>query len=116
MISTVLGIAKLVALCVGIAAVVALGVMLTVNVLRTFRIKHNTKMLIANTQSIIDSIPDKDKRTMSMDDLENYCNQTIVSEYDPVTNEVIQTKVCDKGLDSNIQAALDDHDGYIIVD
>lgn len=104
----------LLAIAVG-AAIVVLGVILTVQVIRTFRKRHNTKMLIADMEKYIQNMPDKEKHSISLDELESLEGQKIISEFDPYTNEIVQTKICDKGFDSNVEAAVDKMGGYIIV-
>ena len=98
-----------------LGACFALGVVLTVAVIRKFRIRHNTKILVADMEKIISNMPEKEKHTISFDDLENCKDKQFITEFDPVTNEIIQTKMCDKGMDSQIQNAVNYHDGYIII-
>lgn len=101
------------ALAVG--ALIALGVTLTVAIIRTFRLRRNTKVLVADMEEFIKNMSEKEKHTMSFEDLEKCKGTQFVTEFDPNTNEVIQTKICDQGLDAQVQAVVRGHGGYIIV-
>ena len=101
------------ALAVG--ALIYLGVTLTVAVIRNFRTRHNTKVLVADMETFIRSMPDKEKHAMSFEDFENCRGKQFVSEFDPYTDEVIKTRVCDMGMDAQVQYAVNSHGGYIIV-
>lgn len=92
-----------------------LGVLLTIRVIHNFRIRKNSKILIADMEEFIRNMPEKDKHTMSFEDLEKCQGQQFVTEFDPITQEVIQTKSCDKGMDEPIFNAVKSHKGYIIV-
>lgn len=97
------------------AALIGLGVLLTVAVLRRYRSRNNTKILIAGISQTLKNMPDADKHAMSFDEMEKYSDKDIVAEFDPLTDEVIKTNLCDKGVDTNIDRALQDKGGYIIV-
>lgn len=101
------------ALAVG--ALIYLGVTLTAAVIRHFRTRRNTKLLVADMQEFIKNMPDKEKHSISFDDLENCKGKQFISEFDPFTNEVIQTKICDKGMDSHVRSTVKDYGGYVII-
>ena len=92
-----------------------LGVVLTTSVLRNFRSRRNTKLLVADMETFILNMPEKEKHSMSFSEFENCKGKQFVSEYDPYTDEVIQTKLCDKGMEARIQSVVDSHGGYIII-
>ena len=100
---------------IAVGAVIYLGVTLTASIIRGFRTKKNTKVLAADMEAFIRNMPEKDKHTLSFDDLENFKDKKFISEFDPETNEIIQTKICDKGVDSQVSSILNKHGGYIIV-
>ena len=102
------------ALAVG--ALIYLGVVLTVAIIRNFRTRRNTKVLVADMERYIMNLPDKDKHTISASELENSKGKKFISEFDPITGNVFQTKICDKGLDPQVQTMVNRYDGYIIVD
>ena len=98
-----------------IGALICLGVVLTAAVIRNFRSRRNTKILVADMETFIRNMPDKEKHAVSFDDLERCKGKQFVSEFDPYTNEVIKTSMCDRGMDSQVQSSVNSHGGYIIV-
>ena len=100
---------------VAIGAIIYLGVTLTAAIIRKFRTRRNTKVLVADMATFIKNMPDKEKHSISFDNLETYKDAKFISEFDPETNEIVQTKICDKGMDSQISSCVDHHGGYIIV-
>lgn len=101
------------ALAVG--ALIYLGVTLTAAIIRNFRTRRNTKLLIADMQEYVKNMPDKEKHSISFEDLENKKDTQFISEIDPFTNEIIQTKICDKGMDAHVRSIVKNHGGYIFV-
>lgn len=101
------------ALAVG--AIICLGVVLTANVIRNFRTRRYTKIIVADMEAFIRNMPEKEKHSVSFDDLEKCRGKQFVSEYDPYTNEVIKTNICDMGMDAQVKSVVDKHGGYIIV-
>ena len=101
------------ALAVG--ALIYLGVRLTASIIRNFRIRKNTKLLVADMQEFVMNMPDKEKHSISFEDLENYKEKEFITEFDPFTNEIVQTKICDKGMDSHVRSLVNNHGGYIII-
>lgn len=101
------------ALAVG--ALIYLGVVLTVAVIKNFRTRSNTKVLVADMEEFIRNMPDKERHMMSFEDLANCRGKQFVSEFDPYTEEVIKTRVCDMGMDAQVQYAINNHGGYIIL-
>lgn len=100
---------------IALGTLIALGVVLTVSVLRSFRRENNTKILVADMDEFIKNLPEKEKHSMSLDDFEKCKGQQFISEFDPITNRVVQTKVLDKGMDEQIQSVVNNSGGYIIV-
>ena len=101
------------ALAVG--ALFCLGVKLTATVIRNFRTRRNTKLLIADMESIARNTSNKDGHYMSMSEFGNYRGKTIIGEFDPYTEDFIQVADCDVGVDANVRNVLRSHDGYVIV-
>lgn len=101
------------ALAVG--ALIALGIKLTAQVIRDFRTRRRSKILIADMESFIRNMPDRERHSISFADLEACSGQQFISEFDPYTNEVICTKLCDKGMDYQIYNLVSKHGGYIII-
>lgn len=100
------------ALAVGV--VVYLGVTLTASVIKKYRTRKNTKVLVADMETFIRNMPDKDKHSLSFEDLESYNNKQFISEFDPETNEIVQ-KGMYEDMDEQISSILDRNNGYIIV-
>ena len=100
---------------IAFGALVCLGVLLTVNILRNFRTRRSTKILVADFGTFIRNMPDKEKHSMSFEDLINLKDKQIVCEFDPYTNEVIKTMECDRGMDEQVERAVRNHGGYIIL-
>ena len=98
-----------------IAAVVYLGVVLGVGILRRLRTRRNTKLLVADMNAFIRNMSDKEKHSVSFSDLARHGNKQFVSEFDPETENVIKTTICDKGFDEQMQSAVNSCRGYIIV-
>lgn len=98
-----------------IGTVIYLGVLLTADVIRKYRTRRNSKILVADIGKFIRDMPNKEKHTMSFSDFENYKDQKIIGEYDPETNEVVKTSIVDKGMDAQVTSFVDRCGGYIIV-
>ena len=100
-----------------IAGLIAyLAVKLTVKFLKTYRKKKQSKIVLANMGSLIQNIPDKEKRTFSLDDLEELEDETVVVEYDEDADEVVQADfVGSKGIDDKLEDALEINDGVLII-
>lgn len=101
---------------IAIAGLIALAVKLTIKFLKSYRKKKQSKMLLANMGSLIQNIPNKDKRTFSLDELENLEEETIIAEYDESTDEVVQANfIGSKGMDDKLENALEINDGVLII-
>ncbi len=62
------------------------------------------------------NIPDKDKKTFSLDGLENSEKETVVAEYDENTDEVVQANlIVSKGMEDRLNNALETNDGILII-
>lgn len=93
------------------------AVKITVNVLRKYKQKKASKLVMANMRSLIKNIPDKEKRTFSFDELEKVSDETIVAEYDEEKDELIQANFANKKekWDDTIDTALNNNDGIILI-
>lgn len=98
-----------------LGAFFCLGVVLTATVIRNFRSRRDTKVFVADMETIIRNMPDKEKHSVSFDDLEKCKGKQFVSEFDPYTNEIIKSSMCDRGMDSQVRSVVDSHGGYVIV-
>ena len=104
-------------LVVAVAGLAYLAYRLTVKVLRSYRRKKQTKLIMANMGALIKEVPNREKRTISFDDLEEVEDETIVAEYDEDSGEVIQANfVGDKGMDNNIENALNRTHGVMFIE
>lgn len=104
-------------LVVAVAGLAYLAYRLTVKVLRSYRKKKQTKLLMANMGALIKEVPNREKRTISFDDLEEVEDETIVAEYDEDSGDVIQANfVGDKGMDNNIENALNRNHGVMFIE
>ncbi|MGN0606601.1 MAG: hypothetical protein ACI4JM_08775 [Oscillospiraceae bacterium] len=101
-----------------IAGLAYLAYRVTVSLLKKYKKKKQSKIVMANMGDLIKNIPDKEKRTMSFDDLENIEDETIIAEYDEDADEVVQADFVnqEKGMDRNIEIALSRNDGMFIID
>ena len=106
--------ALLTALVIG--GLVYLGVVLTVAVLKTYRKRKASKILVANASEMIRQMSSSEKNKFSMSDLEAMSGSQVVAEYDDRTDEVVQIQLCDKGVDGNIKNAINQCGGYIVVE
>lgn len=98
-----------------VGALICLGVVLTANVIRTYRTRRYTKVFVADMDAFIRNMPDKEKHSVSFEDLENCKGKQYVCEFDPYTNEIIKKNICDMGMDAQVKSVVDKHGGYIIV-
>ena len=99
------------------AGLAYLAYRLTVKVLRSYQRKKQTKLVMANMGALIKEVPNREKRTLSFDDLEEVEDETIVAEYDEDSGEVIQANfVGDKGMDNNIENALNRNHGVMFIE
>ena len=57
-------------LVVAVAGLAYLAYRLTVKILRSYRRKKQTKLIMANMGALIKEVPNREKRTLSFDDLE----------------------------------------------
>ncbi|MFR5762817.1 MAG: hypothetical protein ACLUFB_00195 [Ruminococcus sp.] len=104
-------------LVVAVAGLAYLAYRLTVKVLRSYRRKKQTKLVMANMGALIKKVPNREKRTLSFDDLEEMEDETIVAEYDEDSGEVIHANfVGDKGMDNNIENALNRNHGVMFIE
>ena len=104
-------------LVVAVAGLAYLAYRLTVKVLRSYRRKKQTNLVMANMGALINEVPNREKRTLSIDDLEEVEDVTIVAEYDEDSGEVIQANfVGDKGMDNNIENALNRNHGVMFIE
>ena len=104
-------------LVVAVAGLAYLAYRLTVKVLRSYRRKKQTKLVMANLGALIKKVPNREKRTLSFDDLEEMEDETIVAEYDEDSGEVIHANfVGDKGMDNNIENALNRNHGVMFIE
>ncbi|MBQ5989215.1 MAG: hypothetical protein IJL67_06945 [Oscillospiraceae bacterium] len=101
-----------------IGAITYFTVKITVNVLKKYKQKKASKLVMANVGSMIKYIPDKDKRTYSFDDLEKIGKETVVAEYDEEKDELVQAQFANQyeKWDENIDAALKQNDGIIMIE
>ena len=100
-----------------VAGLAYLAYRLTVKALRGYRKKQKSKLLMANMGALIKEVPNREKRTLSFDDLEEMEDETIVAEYDEDSGEVIQANfVGDKGMDNNIENALNRNHGVMFIE
>ena len=99
-----------------VAGIAYLGYRLTVALLRAYRIRQVSKLLIANANEMIKNLSTSEKNKFSFADLEAMSENQIIAEYDPVNDEVVQIQLCDKGVDEVLQNAVNQHDGYIVVE
>ncbi len=103
-----------------IAGLAYFAVKITVNVLRKYKQKKASKLVMANMGSLIKSIPNQKERTFSFDELEELekvSDETIVAEYDEEKDEIIQANFANKKekWDDNIDTALNSNDGIILI-
>ncbi len=93
------------------------AVKITVNVLRKYKQKKASKLVMANMGSLIKNIPNKEDRTFSFDDLDKVSDETIVAEYDEEKDEIIQANFANKKekWDDTIDTALNSNDGIILI-
>lgn len=104
-------------LVVAVAGLAYLAYRLTVKVLRSYRRKKQTKLVMANMGALIKKVPNREKRTLSFDDLKEMEDETIVAEYDEDSGEVIHANfVGDKGMDNNIENALNRNHGVMFIE
>ena len=98
-----------------IGAIVVAGVVITATLLRNFRIRRNTKLLVVDMNKFIKNMPEKEKHSVSFEDLEKCSGKQVVSEFDPITEDIVQTKIYESGMDEQVKRVVDAHDGYIIL-
>lgn len=100
-----------------VCAIAYFAVKLTINVLKKYKKKKASKLVMANMGSLIKNIPDKDKRTYSFYDLEKLENETVVAEYDEEKDEMIQCNFADhtEKWDDTLDSALKKNDGIILI-
>ena len=113
LILTILGIAATVAV---VGAIIYLGVKLTISVLRNRRSSQNSEFLIYDAKEMMKHFSDRERHTISASELDPEGVGQYAKEFDPITGEVLNTFVCDKGMDERIDKAVADHEGYIIVE
>lgn len=100
-----------------LAGIVYLAVRLTVNLLKNYRKHKNSSIFVANVGEMIHNMPESEKHKKSFSDLEKMSDETIVGEYDPNTDETVQAHfVGDQGMDANIERAIHNNEGYIIIE
>lgn len=99
-----------------IGGIVYLGVYLTVAVLKTYRKRKASKILVANASEMIKQMSTSEKNKFSMSDIEAMSGSQVIAEYDDKADEVVQIQLCDKGVDGNIKNAINQCGGYIVVE
>ena len=100
-----------------IAGLVYLSEKVTVSSLKKYLRNKKNKLIMARMGSLIKSIPDKEKGTFSFDDLDNIKDEIIMAEYGEESDEIIQANfVGEQGLDENINTALEQNDGVILIE
>ena len=100
-----------------LAGLVYLAYRVTTAFLRNYRKKKQSQIILAEVGDMIHQMPNKEKRKFSLEDLDEISDEQIIAEYNEDTDEVVQAQfVGSEGIDSNIQRALNNNDGFIIIE
>lgn len=102
--------------CLVAATIVYMAVKLTISVIKKFRKRKNTKVVMADMGELMKkAAKDPNVSRASFDALDEIDGQTVVAEYDEETDEIVQCEVA-REQDSKIDGFMKSNNGLVILE
>lgn len=99
----------LIATALAAGALIYLAVKLTVAVLKKYRLKKNSKVLVTMVKDLINKAP-----TIKLDDLDD--DDVILAEYDEDEDELVQEISAARDVDGHVRDILNMNGGIVVFD
>lgn len=108
-----LAVLGMIATALAVGGIVYLVVKLTVNFIKTYRKRKNSKVVAADMKQLIKAAAkDPNVGHVSFDDLDD---DTVIAEYDEENDEIVQTNVSDD-VDDKVTNLIRRNNGVMIIE
>ena len=97
-------------------AIIYMAVKLTINIIKNFRKRRNTKVVMADMKEIMrEAAKNPNVSRAKFDDLDKIDGQTVVAEYDEYNDEVVQCEIA-REQDDKIDGFLRSNNGLVVLE
>ncbi len=97
-------------------AIIYMAVRLTIDVIKRFRKRRNSKVVLADMKDIMkEAAKNPNVSHASFEDLDKIEGQTVIAEYDESTDEIVQCEIA-KEQDSKVDSFIRSNNGIVILE